>query len=74
VAESLGRDRAVVRITRESPVLNGPHAARRMAGPRRAPHAADLGRMSQCRGMEAIYERPSGYDLEHEGDEEDVAS
>jgi hypothetical protein len=24
-------------------------------------------------GMEAIYERPRDYDLEHEGDEEDVA-
>ena len=30
-------------------------------------------RIASLRGMEAIYERPRDYDLEHEGDEEDVA-
>jgi SAM-dependent methyltransferase len=30
-------------------------------------------RLATLRGMEPIYERPRDYDLEHEGDEEDVA-
>src|SRR5689334_18886013 len=29
--------------------------------------------MAMARGMERIYERPRDYDLEHEGDDDDVA-
>src|SRR5689334_24490517 len=34
------------------------------------PHGASV---ATTRGMEAIYERPRDYDIEHEGDDEDVA-